>query len=80
MKKRIKLFEQFLSDAVDESKMSEIDIIGQESSTKEEFVASVKDYLKKHAANPAIADDDAAIEDLAKPYFNEDGSKKERED
>lgn len=70
--KRIKLFEEF---SVNEGMYSEINIIGQESETKEDFIRDVKAFLAKHAADPKIADDDAEIEKMAATYFDEEGNK-----
>lgn len=70
--KRIKLFEEF---SIEEGRFSEIDIIGQESETKEEFIRDVKAYLQKHADDPKIADNDAEIEKMAAAYFDDEGNK-----
>jgi len=80
--KKVKLFEEFHTDleSANEGMMSEIDIIGQNSSTKEEFLADVKKFLLAKAANPKVATEDSFLEDLAKTYFNENGSKKENVD
>lgn len=74
--KRIKLFEEFNSEPVNEGAFKEIDIIAQECENKEEFLTKVKEYLSKHAADPKVADNAEYLEELAAPYFNEDGSKK----
>ena len=61
---------------LNEGIFGEIDIIGQESETKEEFKKNVKDLLKKRAADPKVANDDNYIEELASTYFDEEGNKK----
>lgn len=70
--KRIKLFEEF---SMNEGMHSEIDIIGQESETKEDFIRDVKAFLLKHAADPKAAENDAEIEKMAATYFDEKGNK-----
>lgn len=70
---------QMSESDISESMMSEIDLIGQESETREQFVNDVADFLKKHAHNKEAATNKASIEKLADTYFNEDGSKKEME-
>jgi hypothetical protein len=75
--RKIKLFEEF---SANEGMMSNIDLIGKDSETKEVFMRDVKDFLKKHAANPAVADDNNYLEELSNTYFREDGSKIEIED
>jgi hypothetical protein len=66
--------------SISESMMSEIDIIGQESETREQFVNDVTEFLKKHAHNKEAATNKASIEKLAGTYFNEDGSKKDADE
>lgn len=75
--KRVKLFEDFHNDlnALHEGWFSEIDIIGKEAATKEEFITKVKELLKK-AANPEEATKPEALEYWASPYFDKDGKKK----
>lgn len=81
MSKRVKLFEDFHNDlnAMYEGMFGEIDILGKEAATKDDFKKAVKDFLKKNAADPKVADDDAFIDGLAKTYFDEDGTKKDVE-
>lgn len=73
--KFIKLFEEYNVNSLEEGMMSEIDIIGQEATTKDEFKNDVKRFLAGNAANKTVADDDRFIEDLASMYFDEDGHK-----
>ena len=75
MEKRVKLFEQFHQDLANESKMSEIDIIGKEAETRDAFKKELKDFLKKNAADPRIADDENAIDQMADTYFDKEGNK-----
>lgn len=75
--KRIKLFEQFNSEPVNEGAFKEIDIIAQECENKEEFLTKVKEYLQQHAADPKVADNAEYMEELASTYFDEEGNKKE---
>jgi len=83
--KRVKLFEQFLADinpqeetklSLDESMMSEIDLIGQDAPSKDAFMEQVVAFLRKSAADPKAADNKEFIEELSQAYFNEDGTKK----
>jgi hypothetical protein len=75
--RKIKLFEEFKQElTTNEGVFSEIDIVGQESETKADFVRDVKALLSKRAANPEVANDDNFIEDLAKTYFDSEGNKK----
>ena len=73
--KHIKLFEEFSGNILDESMMSTIDIIGQEANSVEEFNIQLKKFLKEHAANPAVADDNDFIKKMAEVYFDEEGNK-----
>jgi hypothetical protein len=73
---RIKLFEEFI-ESTNEGMMSEIDVIRQESATREIFIADVKTFLKNHAANKKIADDEEFLNGLADEYFDSEGNKKE---
>lgn len=59
---------------IKEGLMSEIDILGQQASSREDFESQVKDFLAKHAADPEIANDPNYISQLADTYFpqNED--------
>lgn len=58
-----------------EGVMSEIDIIGQEAETAEDFKAEVKKLLKQRAADPKVADDEEYLNTLSKTYFDEEGNK-----
>ena len=58
-----------------EGRMAEIDVIGQESETKDEFRTKLKDYLRAHAADKDVAEDDAAIDNIVSTYFDENGDK-----
>lgn len=80
--KRVKLFEQFHSDmnSIVEGIMSNIDLIGKDSATKEDFLRDVKDFLKKNAADPKAADNDEYLEELSATYFDNDGKKIEQKD
>lgn len=71
---RIKLFEEFNAN---EGMMSEIDIIGQDSDSREQFINDVKTFLMNNAANKKIADDNDFLNGLADTYFDSDGKKKE---
>jgi len=62
---------------MNEGKFKEIDSIAQECDTKEEFLSKVKAYLAGNAADPKVADNAEELENLAAPYFNEDGTKKD---
>lgn len=65
---------------LDESMMSEIDLIGKDAPSKDAFKEQVIDFIKKHAkGDTKAADNDAFIEELASTYFNEDGTKKDIE-
>jgi len=59
-----------------EGKMAEIDLIAQESDTKDEFRTKLKDYIRDNAANKDMADDEESIDKIVSSYFNEDGEKK----
>lgn len=60
-----------------EGKMSELDLIGKDAATKAEFITRAKEFLSQHAADPAIAGNEAYLDELASGFFNEDGSKKD---
>jgi hypothetical protein len=76
--KRVKLFEQFHTDlsAMHESMMSEIDLIGRQSPTKEAFKKEVAEFIEAHAkSDPSVAKNDEYLEGLASTYFDKDGKK-----
>jgi hypothetical protein len=75
--KRIKLFEEFNSEKLSEGMMSEIDIIGQESETREDFLTDLKKFLSVHAANPDVANNADFLNGMADTYFDENGKKLE---
>lgn len=76
--KRVKLFEAFHKDLTElhEGMFSEIDIIGKEAETKEDFIKNVKAFLSQKAANPAEATKPEFLEELAAAFFDKDGNKK----
>ena len=62
-------------DKKNEGKMSEIDAIGQDAETREQFKKEVKKFLGDEAHDKSIADDEEAIDKMADTYFDEDGEK-----
>jgi hypothetical protein len=75
---KIKLFDDFINESkANEGMMSNIDIIFQQSSSKEEFKKDVKAFLAQHAAKKSVADDEQFIEDLAMTFFDDEGNKKD---
>ena len=72
------LFEQESMSMTNEGMMSEIDIIGQEAETRNEFIKELKQFLAKHAADKNMATDNDSLEALANVYFDENGKKREK--
>jgi len=65
--KHLKLFEDFQTP-LDESWMSEIDIVKQESENEEEFKKKLKDFLEQNDRKD-LANDAKWIEEFTKMYF-----------
>lgn len=58
-----------------EGMFSGIDLIAKQSKSKEQFVAKLKAFVKKSAADPSLADDKEFLQQMADLYFTESGEK-----